>query len=813
MREKCIFFTFLFCSLIANAQFQKSVLKIERGETLILDRSPRHLDSLIIKGQLIIKDRRNIKISVRTIIIDGGLLQIGTPEDPFRNKITINFNILGDLQTENDCKLLVKNNGRISMHGLSGEKTTWTQLKNTLSNGNNILQLKDITNWQRNDKVLITSINNGFKNEIAELYSAFNREAVIKTIFQESHTPKTFNFKEPFTIAPYAALLSHTIEIGLHPDLPKNTINTQLIIEDSAGEIAFSGVAFSNLGTTKQHTSILNWTNSKGNSFIKNCSFYDLNTDAIVLDKTSISISNSVFFSNAGTVITCAVSGSGQNNKILDNLIVYDSYSNDSEEAGIKLMNPFQLINGNQIIGPRFTSGILYHLPKDLEAKNWNGASDDFSLQDNFIYNLPSIKSSSKGIYLENFQHKNYWKILNNTVVNYSRGIQIDADNNRISKFKSYNNPIGVISASNNLNEIEIFNPDKRLSIQSKAISIISSRKLTPKVTDVTISGYDIGVEIGGRLDKLNSFEKINFKNVKSTLNIEKLNQQSYIRDIDGSFGTKNSSNSKEVILVPKASFLRYDKCIPIDEFNEIYSCDFNQYGTLLLSTGTALDRPLEKHENAFKNTQVRRGNLNLSSSEINNKKIFLTPVNEQYELFFESNKNPIYDICLEWKSKQDSWIITSFPYAYEKVFGLRSFGGLIKPVESLEQLRSSKQISYIIDKENKKIYVKLFNRQHNNKIIFYAVKYSDNEVPFRFAQSKKKRELTLAYEIPKNTETSVRIKDINGNIIKTLFDGKQRRKFVEIVIDVDQYNLENELRFYELTINDKVYRGPIYVE
>ncbi len=77
----------MFSFLICSAQLQKKVVKIESWETLEISKSQWHIDTLLVKGTLIIKDRRNIKLSADTIIVDGGLFQIGTPENPFRNKV------------------------------------------------------------------------------------------------------------------------------------------------------------------------------------------------------------------------------------------------------------------------------------------------------------------------------------------------------------------------------------------------------------------------------------------------------------------------------------------------------------------------------------------------------------------------------------------------------------------------------------------------------------------------------------------------------------------------------------------------------
>ncbi|NAS32870.1 hypothetical protein GTQ40_17965 [Flavobacteriaceae bacterium R38] len=813
MKEKFLLFILLLIlfSIPVQAQNRNNVMRVESWETVTIDRSPRHIDSLIVKGTLIVRDRRNINISVGNIIIDGGTLQIGTPENPFRNKIAIYFNSLEDFPAANRHRIIVKNNGTLSLHGISGEKTTWTQLKNDLAYDSNTLQFKNITNWQRDDEIVITSVNDNFKNEKVKLLSAFNGDAVSKTTFQQAHAVKTLNFKEKINISPFVGLLTHTIKIGVHPNLIPNQINTQILIEDTAGNVTLSGVNFENIGTSRNTAPAIKWTGSKRNNYLKNSSFYQLKSDAVVLDQTSVLISNNVFFSNNGTVISCSMSGNGTNNQIINNLIIYNDYNNDSNESGIKTMNPFQTIRGNQIIGPRFSSGISYLLPRNKKNALWDEDSDKFRLEGNLIYNQSSLKSSNTGIIIEKFSHNQPWEIKNNTIVNYAKGVNIDTDEIRLNQFKSYNNTTGIISGSIHLSNAEILNPDKRLSVQSKAIDLNKISELKPVISGVTIDGYEIGINIEGNLAPSNSFKEIIFGEVKKKLNISKIDVMSYLKVADNSFSTKdNEIASGEAIIVPENSFLYYDGCTLIDPVNKIYSCDFDEYGILSISTGKGINRLLENHPNNFKSFSLKKRALDINVIDTTNKKDFFIPQNDEYALSFESDGDSFFDIGIEWTSKLQSTTVISFPYPYDKVFGLRPFGGLILPSESIQALKNANEISFFIDRSRKEVFVKLFNRQNHDKIIIYAdVHQNNDETPYTI--NKKKKTIAFAYPLQKGTFTTLKVKDINGNTIKTLVEGVQRKKSVEASFNIDQLNLKRELRFFELTIGDKIYRGPLY--
>jgi len=220
----------------------------------------------------------------------------------------------------------------------------------------------------------------------------------------------------------------------------------------------------------------------------------------------------------------------------------------------------------------------------------------------------------------------------------------------------------------------------------------------------------------------------------------------------------------------------------------------------------------LRNHNNTFQEIIIKKGTFDLKTSEITNKKRFFIPQNNEYNLLFNNDK-PIIDIALEWTSPQkESTTIVSFPYTHKNVFGLRSFGGLLKASKSIISLKNSKELSFFFDEERKKIYVKLFNRKNHNKITIYASDYQEGKFPYKVTRNKKKEKLIVTYKIEKKAFTSLFIKDINGKTIKSLVNGSQKRKSVEASIDIDQLNLKNELRFYELTIDGKLYRAPLFI-
>ena len=143
----------------------------------MLDVSPPKLQLIIILGVLEVDDSRDINVNASYIMINGGMLRVGTATMPFQHKATIT--LLGGRLTNEipvyGSKCIGVRNGILDLHGIPVRP--WTQLSRTANVNDSWIEVTDSVNagegsyngkrgWQRGDLIAISST--GFDQEEAE---------------------------------------------------------------------------------------------------------------------------------------------------------------------------------------------------------------------------------------------------------------------------------------------------------------------------------------------------------------------------------------------------------------------------------------------------------------------------------------------------------------------------------------------------------------------------------------------------------------------------------------------------------------------
>jgi G8 domain len=134
------------------------VVSIPANIRIDLDGATAKLGGLWLQGQLHLIDTDGVLLNTRFTIITG-LLQAGTPAQPFTNKGAIELwgtdplqNILG-MGTKN---LAVMSGGMLSLHGKN--RLAWTKLDANVSAGSSRLILKDdASTWRVGDQIVLAS--------------------------------------------------------------------------------------------------------------------------------------------------------------------------------------------------------------------------------------------------------------------------------------------------------------------------------------------------------------------------------------------------------------------------------------------------------------------------------------------------------------------------------------------------------------------------------------------------------------------------------------------------------------------------------
>ncbi|XP_052805044.1 fibrocystin-L-like isoform X2 [Mya arenaria] len=162
---------------------------VPTGMTLLLDMDTPILAFLLIQGGKLIFDDKDVELQSKIIMItDGGLLQVGTVDEPFQDKaiITLHGHHRDKELPIYGTKVLAVRNGSLELHGI-GVPLTWTRLESTSNAGDNTLTLVDPVEWSIGDEIVIAST--GHRHTQSE-----NEKKTIQSI---SSDKRTLTLNEP----------------------------------------------------------------------------------------------------------------------------------------------------------------------------------------------------------------------------------------------------------------------------------------------------------------------------------------------------------------------------------------------------------------------------------------------------------------------------------------------------------------------------------------------------------------------------------------------------------------------------------------
>ncbi|XP_071946075.1 fibrocystin-L-like [Antedon mediterranea] len=152
---------------------------VPAGQTLLLDVTTPVLAMLLIQGGSFIFDEADIELHAENILImDGGLLQVGTEQEPFQHKATIMMH--GHQRSLEiplyGAKTLAVRNGTLDLHGIP-IPVTWTYLAETAEVGATTLDLEKPVSWNVGDQIVIASTGERHsqrENEMVEITAISN---------------------------------------------------------------------------------------------------------------------------------------------------------------------------------------------------------------------------------------------------------------------------------------------------------------------------------------------------------------------------------------------------------------------------------------------------------------------------------------------------------------------------------------------------------------------------------------------------------------------------------------------------------------
>ncbi|KAH9519161.1 Fibrocystin-L, partial [Bulinus truncatus] len=134
---------------------------IPANQTILLDTNTSVLKMLLIQGGHLIFDEANVELKAENILImDGGVLQIGSSNRPFPDKYKAIITLYGHLRSREvpiyGAKTLAVRNGTLNLYG-SPVKVPWTLLAKTAKSGSTELELEHDVDWKEGDHIVIAT--------------------------------------------------------------------------------------------------------------------------------------------------------------------------------------------------------------------------------------------------------------------------------------------------------------------------------------------------------------------------------------------------------------------------------------------------------------------------------------------------------------------------------------------------------------------------------------------------------------------------------------------------------------------------------
>uniref|UniRef100_A0ABM0MU86 Fibrocystin-L-like n=1 Tax=Saccoglossus kowalevskii TaxID=10224 RepID=A0ABM0MU86_SACKO len=162
---------------------------IQQGQRIVLDIDTPVLKMLLIQGGALIFDEADVELKAENILItDGGLLQVGTEEEPFQHKaiITMYGHVRSLEMPMYGAKTLAVRNGTLDLHGIP--VVTWTYLAETAPAGATQMKLMQEVTWQVGDEIVIATTNHRhsmIENEQLTITDQFSTQTCFQGRFGE----------------------------------------------------------------------------------------------------------------------------------------------------------------------------------------------------------------------------------------------------------------------------------------------------------------------------------------------------------------------------------------------------------------------------------------------------------------------------------------------------------------------------------------------------------------------------------------------------------------------------------------------------
>ncbi|XP_029893831.1 fibrocystin [Aquila chrysaetos chrysaetos] len=389
---------------------------IEEGRTLLLGTTTTNLNLLHLKGgKLLFTGPGPVELHAHYILIsDGGELQVGSPEAPFRHKAHIY--LYGSLHSPPlhpyGVKFLAVRNGTLSIRGWM-PKVAFTHLKSSAHANDRLLVLQEPVDWQPGDEIMVGRTGLGDaqqQEEMAVIESVNNTELYLRSPLRYSHSVgEGWVNGQSLPLSAVVALISRrvvvqgniTVERMSHlrqcakarvtrgssrclykrseRQLGSRDLGAVVIVEAFQGEASqlwMEGVQFRHMGQAfRQRCSALTVAGDArmADSYIHGCCVLDSFGQGLHLTGISnLSVDSNIFYNISGHGLLLG-EGLEEGNRVSNNIVTglsgTDGLSNIEtlSPAGIYVTAPDNHIKGNTVCAAGY--GYFFHLSPEGPSK------------------------------------------------------------------------------------------------------------------------------------------------------------------------------------------------------------------------------------------------------------------------------------------------------------------------------------------------------------------------------------------------------------------------------------------------------------
>ncbi|KAM6272624.1 fibrocystin isoform 3-T4 [Spheniscus humboldti] len=389
---------------------------IEEGRTLLLGTTTTNLNLLHLKGgKLLFTGPGPVELHAHYILIsDGGELQVGSPEAPFRHKAHIY--LYGSLHSPPlfpyGVKFLAVRNGTLSIHGWMPE-VAFTLLKSSAHANDTRLVLQKPVDWQPGDEIMVGRTGFGDaqqQEEMAVIEFVNNTELYLRSPLRYTHNVgEEWVNGQSLPLSAVVALISRrvvvqgnvTMERMSHlkqcvkagvtrggsrclykrseRQLGSRDLGAIVVVEAFQGEanrLWMEGVQFRHVGQAfQQHLSALTVVGNAwmADSYIRGCCILDSFGQGLRLTGISnLTVDSNVFYNILGHGLLLG-EGLEEGNRVSNNIVIglsgTDGLSNIEtlSPAGIYVRGPANHIEGNTVCAAGY--GYFFHLSPEGPSK------------------------------------------------------------------------------------------------------------------------------------------------------------------------------------------------------------------------------------------------------------------------------------------------------------------------------------------------------------------------------------------------------------------------------------------------------------